>query len=247
MDTVLLAADTSTTRGSIGLKIADSRVMERPLPEGLPHSETLLPAILELLTSSGLGPEDVTALAIGVGPGAFTGLRVGLSTFKGLAFTSQLPVAPVSSLDAVAYPFLLEGQRAIVAADARKSEIYVAGYSGITPEGLPGRDCEISLLPHHAFSQFIMNCPDGERIVAGTGLAMIRGTVDSTPYLTPAGDDMAYPRASFILEIGRKLLDVGRSVTSFELVPFYVRPPDAAPHRGMAPPVNDNPRGNRRS
>jgi len=237
---VLLAADTSTTRGSVALKVPDSKVMERDLPEGLPHSETLLPAIQELLAASGLGPKDVTALAVGVGPGAFTGLRVGLSTFKGLAFTSRLPLAPVPSLDAVAYPLLLEGRKALVAADARKGELYAACYSGITPEGLPARDCDVALITHHAFSQFCLRCPAGKRIVAGTGLAMIKGMVDSIPFLAPAGDDMAYPRASFVMEIGQKMLDLGRSVTPSELFPFYVRPPDATPYREAAGPASGN-------
>ena len=80
---------------------------------GLTYSERLLPAVHYILETQGLGVRDIDAFALAVGPGSFTGIRIGVSTIKSLALASGMPVAPVSSLDAYALKLHNQGRRLV--------------------------------------------------------------------------------------------------------------------------------------
>jgi tRNA threonylcarbamoyladenosine biosynthesis protein TsaB len=226
---ILLAADTSTIRGSIALKIQGGEPVERQLPKGRPHSETLLPAIESLLKDEGIGRHDVQTLMVGTGPGAFTGLRVGLATFKGWAFTADLPLIGVNSLDSIAFPFLVEGKRVLVTSDARKSEIYAALYGNLDDEGLPCLVRDIALLRPARLMSWLGDQPQAPSIALGNGLELVKEVLQDVEWIEPLTEVGRYPSAGSILRIGEILLSLGRTVTPADLVPFYVRPPDAVP------------------
>ncbi len=93
---------------------------------GLTHSRTLLPMVQDMLRSSELNLADMDAVAVAVGPGSFTGLRIGLATVKGLSWAAEKPCIGVSTLEGMAYPLShLEGI-IVCAMDARRSQIYNA-------------------------------------------------------------------------------------------------------------------------
>ena len=93
---------------------------------GLTHSRTLLPMVEEMLRSSELAVQDMDAFAVAAGPGSFTGLRIGVSAVKGLAWAAEKPCIPVSTLEAMAWPLAhLEGN-IVCAMDARRQQIYNA-------------------------------------------------------------------------------------------------------------------------
>ena len=98
---LILALETSTELGSCALW-RDGVVTERFCPEKQPHSETLLPLVRELLAESGVQIADLDAIAFGVGPGAFTGLRVACGAAQGLAVAADLPLVAVTSLETMA-------------------------------------------------------------------------------------------------------------------------------------------------
>src|SRR6266508_1023760 len=98
----LLAVESATLSGGVALLDGDSLLGEITLNIAITHSERLLSAVDRLLADCGLAPADLEGLAVSVGPGSFTGLRVGLATVKGLAMALGLPVAPVPTLDALA-------------------------------------------------------------------------------------------------------------------------------------------------
>src|ERR1700687_3568189 len=114
----LLAVESATLSGGVALLDDDRLVGEITLNIAITHSERLMSAVDRLLADSGLAPADLDGLAVSVGPGSFTGLRVGLATVKALAMALDLPVAPVPTLDALAarLPF----------ADARTGEVYLS-------------------------------------------------------------------------------------------------------------------------
>lgn len=121
----ILAFDTSTEYLSVALRLG-GETLSRDLRAGQQHSELLLPLAQELLTEAGVGLRDLDAIAFGQGPGMFTGLRIGCGVAQGLAFGAGLPVAPVSTLLALA-----EGSgepRVIACLDARMGEVYHAAY-----------------------------------------------------------------------------------------------------------------------
>lgn len=121
----VLALETSTDFGSCAL-LVDDCVSERICPPGRPHSETLLPLVRELMAENGLVFTQLDAIAFGVGPGAFTGLRVACGVTQGLAVAADLPVVPICGLEAMAAAV---GERRVLSLlDARMGEVYAAAY-----------------------------------------------------------------------------------------------------------------------
>ena len=121
----ILALETSTELGSCALW-RDGEVLERTCPTGRSHSETLLPLVRELLAEAGLKVSQLDAIAFGVGPGAFTGLRVACGGAQGLAVAAGLPLIPVTSLETIAS--LAGAERVLALLDARMGEIYAGSY-----------------------------------------------------------------------------------------------------------------------
>lgn len=122
---LILALETSTELGSCALW-RDGEVLERICPAGRSHSETLLPLVRELLAEAGVRVGQLDAIAFGVGPGAFTGLRVACGAAQGLAVAASLPLVPVTSLEAIAA--LAGGERVLALLDARMGEVYSGCY-----------------------------------------------------------------------------------------------------------------------
>jgi len=122
---LILALETSTDFGSCALW-RDGTLSERLCPAGKPHSETLLPLVRELLTEAGVTVGQLDGIAFGVGPGAFTGLRVACGAAQGLAVAAGVPLLPMTSLETLAAQSGAE--RVLALLDARMGEVYSAAY-----------------------------------------------------------------------------------------------------------------------
>src|SRR5436309_2227807 len=125
----ILALDTSTELCSVA--VGDGRDwLERTEHAGQRHSELLLPMVHNLLRSSGLELHRLDGIALGIGPGSFTGLRIGCGVAQGLGFAASLPIVGVPSLEAMAESERsLSGTTAVIASvDARMHEVYIAAY-----------------------------------------------------------------------------------------------------------------------
>jgi tRNA threonylcarbamoyl adenosine modification protein YeaZ len=128
---VLLAFDTATPLVTVALHDGDDVVAERRAERPMKHGEQLAPLVEQVLADTGLVRQDLTAIAAGVGPGPFTGLRVGLVTARTLAFVLEIPVYGVCSLDVLAVEAVDTGAVSadfLVATDARRKEVYLASY-----------------------------------------------------------------------------------------------------------------------
>jgi tRNA threonylcarbamoyladenosine biosynthesis protein TsaB len=122
-----LGIDTATAIASVGLVTSDVTV-ERARPMASSHARTLLPAIDEVLAAAGIGLEAVDLFAVSVGPGSFTGLRIGLAVVKGLALATGKPAVGVPTLHAYALAVGPRPGMVWPVLDARKGEVYAAGY-----------------------------------------------------------------------------------------------------------------------
>lgn len=129
----ILSIETATEYGSIALSFGET-VLSRSLGE-VPqtHSRSILPAIHSLLAEAGLSLKNLDAIAIGKGPGSFTGVRLGLSVAQGLCFGLEIPCIPISTLAILAYGAKPEAKqegiyRIMAAMDARMQEVYVGLY-----------------------------------------------------------------------------------------------------------------------
>ena len=128
---MLLAFDTATALVTVALHDGERVVVEHSSEVPMKHGEHLAPLISRAMDDAGIVRQDLTAIAVGVGPGPFTGLRVGLVTARTLGLVLQIPVYGVCSLDVIAAEVVGTGAASgsfLVATDARRKEVYLASY-----------------------------------------------------------------------------------------------------------------------
>lgn len=165
---LILAVDTTTPHGSVALLENSNLLAEVSCLSSLTHSERLLPAVDLILLQRGLTIKDVEAFAVAAGPGSFTGIRIGLSTIKSFALASGNPIAPVSTLKALALKIKLPHNRLLCPLlDARKGEVYTALFEvrkgqliEVVPQGVYSPDQFFTRLPSHRIVSFIGNGAD---------------------------------------------------------------------------------------
>jgi tRNA threonylcarbamoyladenosine biosynthesis protein TsaB len=217
---LILGVDTTTPSGSIALLKGTSLIAEINQDSPATFSERLLPAIQFLLESNGLKIQDVEGFAVAAGPGSFTGIRIGLSTIKSFSFSSGRPVAPVSTLTALARKMQHPQNRLICPLlDAKKNEVYAALFESKTrsfreliPQGAYSPDALFSRLPTHRVIHFI-----------GSGVGVYR------PVLFRYLKDKARfsRRTPFIAHevglIGYEMLRKGKGKNIHEIEPLYLR------------------------
>jgi tRNA threonylcarbamoyladenosine biosynthesis protein TsaB len=165
---LILAVDTTTPHGSVALLENSNLLAEMSCVSSLTHSERLLPAVDLILRQRSLKIKDVEAFAVAVGPGSFTGIRIGLSTIKSFSLASGKPIAPVSTLKALALKLKLPHNRLLCPLlDARKGEVYAALFevrkgqlTEVVAQGVYSPDQFFSHLPPHRIVSFIGNGVD---------------------------------------------------------------------------------------
>lgn len=127
--TAILGIDTSTTHVGVALGVGGEVVAGTSEPAERRHAEMLVPAIDALLREAGVRPADLDALAVGIGPGLFTGLRVGVTTAMVMGRALDVPVVPVPTLDLLARPHEGDGRTIAAVVDAKRREVFCATYS----------------------------------------------------------------------------------------------------------------------
>lgn len=136
-----LAFESSAKAASVALCDGETLIAQTTQVCGLTHSVTLLPIAEALLKNAGYSLDDIELFAVAHGPGSFTGIRIGVSTVKGLAWAGEKPAVGVSTLEAMAYHGLAFGEGALVCCvmDARRSQVYNALFT--IENGAPKRLC----------------------------------------------------------------------------------------------------------
>ena len=191
---LILAFDTATDRATSAL-VDDGEV----LGERVSRAVVLLEDLDALLRQAGAHPRDVEALALGTGPGSFTGIRIGLAAAQGLGLALDVPAAGVSTLDALAAG--APGATPVI--DAKRREVFAPGPRALAPAELEPE-------------------PGGSTVCVGDGAVRYRGVLEEAGWEVPPDDDERHlPRARFHAGLARDFGPV-------ELVePLYVRVPDA--------------------
>ncbi len=215
MTGVLLALDTATSAVTAAVHDGTRVLAKESIPEARRHAETLAPTIDLVMKRAGLAPSDLSGVAVGVGPGPFTGLRVGLVTATTLGFVLDIPVYGVCSLDAIAYEVAAAGscEEFLVATDARRKEVYWARYTAVA--GGVHRHGEPAVATADSLDRDMRDLP-----VAGRG-----------PLLYP----QSFPQVIEVADVDAGLLGalvVARRRDGGELLqprPMYLRQPDAQP------------------
>ena len=216
----ILAVDTTTLTGSVALLREGTLVEQSDMAPPAAHSARLLRTVDGLLTRHGLSIRDVEAFAVAAGPGSFTGIRIGLSAVKALAFASGRPVAPVSSLEALAAR--AAGPEAALVApiiDAKKGEVYAALFRA--REG--GFD-EVVAQGAYAPAAFFDLLAGGETVVfIGSGLETYGQAVRAKLGTAAVFSGIPPFIAADVGRLGYKLLSRGGGVTADRVEPLYFR------------------------
>ncbi len=135
----LLALESSAKAASCAVLLDGIPLCTAWQSAGLTHSRTLMPMVEDMLRNAGTSLEDMEAVSVAVGPGSFTGLRIGVATAKALAWAEEKPCIPVSTLEAMAWPLAHMNILILCAMDARRQQIYTATFRG--ENGAPCRLC----------------------------------------------------------------------------------------------------------
>lgn len=219
-----MALETSTLAGGVALLDGERVIGEYVLDVRVTHSERLMPAIDRLLVDAGWTPASLEGLAVAVGPGSFTGLRIGLSAIKGLAWALGLPVAAVPTLDAMAATLPFAGLPVCPVLDARRHEVYCSLYrwdgAGMRREW----DYLAVALEELA-----------ERLSEPTILVGESASTIVSRHVRVAPPHRRLPSAAAVGVLGLARLEAGDVVSATELTPFYLRPSQAELKRRAVP------------
>ena len=220
---IILSLETSSPVASLALTDDDDTLSEISLDSGLTHSRTLLPEIKNMLDRSGISVPDLSLLTVGLGPGSFTGLRIGLAAAKGLAFAAEKPLVGVPTLDAMAGSASRESTIICPVVDARKGQVYASLYRMDRNEG-PRR----LTAPDAYDASTLASIIEEETLFFGLGLkALGRKFEAGLAGLFRRGPrELDYPSASAVARIGRRLFLSGVESDPSRITPLYVRPPD---------------------
>ena len=165
----MLALENSSMCGSVALVAPDHCLAEYSLTSATTHSQRLLCSIQQLMQETGVGWEQIDAIAVSDGPGSFTGLRIGLATAKGLAMATGKPLLTVTSTRTLACQLAWTTQLICPVLDARKREVYTALYRGDGLGGEPKRVSDIVAIAPEALAEGmgeeeVLFMGDGSRI-----------------------------------------------------------------------------------
>jgi tRNA threonylcarbamoyladenosine biosynthesis protein TsaB len=225
--TTILAIDTSTELGTVAVLSDDELRSEISLAVRARHGEVLLPHVAQALERAGLAPGDVDLVAVGIGPGSFTGLRVGVATAKGICLATGAPLVGVSSLRVVARG-LGAVPWAVPVVDAHKGEVFVAAWpagDGELGEGL----APFHAPPEEAARRVRADIGDAVAVVCGHGLrrheAAFLAALGTPVRAAPPVFDA--PRGAFVALEGAEVHAREGPSDLAALEPLYLRPSDA--------------------
>ncbi len=219
----ILGIETSTKTGSVAIVSEDGVVAQYSLNIEVTHSERLMSTVDRVLKDTGLAVHDLDGFSVAIGPGSFTGLRIGLSTVKGLALATGKPIAAVPTLQALAWNLPYSVYPVCPLLDARKNEVYAALYRF-------AGTALVQVLPETAISIFRLAHQISEKVVfTGEGSRIFRNGIQEVfgERAVFAPHSAALPSGAKVAEIGLDMIKNGRQAEPDRLTPLYIRRPEA--------------------
>jgi tRNA threonylcarbamoyladenosine biosynthesis protein TsaB len=227
----ILAIETSTLLGGIAIiDDASGFIAEVKLNVKSTHSERLVSEIGYIMDKTGLQLKDIDTFAVSIGPGSFTGLRIGVSTVKGFSYATEKPIVAIPTLEALAWNFPFCRYPVCTLLDARKKEVYAAvfawqgeGFRRIVHEEAIGIERLCGYLNEQEGGI-------GEKVLfAGEGALLYRGIIMNSMgqnVLFPPPDKMT-PSPANVAYLGVRKAVRGEFADSVGLVPWYIRKSEA--------------------
>jgi tRNA threonylcarbamoyladenosine biosynthesis protein TsaB len=221
---LLLCLDTATPQVSVAIGADGGVLGEVRLGCDRRHAEHLAPAIAYLCRELDVRLPQLSGIAVGLGPGLFTGLRVGVTTAKTMAQALRLPVVVVASLDLVAYPLRHTNRLIAAMLDARRGEVFHARYRPV-PGGVQRvTDYEVGA-PGDLVADLV--AAGDEVLLAGDGALRYRQELGEVDRSEQAGPAFAFPSAGALVELATAHMEREDFASAWDVQPLYLRRSDA--------------------
>lgn len=191
---------------------------------GKRHAETLIPAIDFVRQQARIELSEISVVAVDIGPGLFTGLRVGIATAKAIAQALRVPMIGISSLDLLAWPVRYTDREIVAVIDARRDEIFYASYRS-TPGGVQRISGPAVADPEELRAE--LQARDQEYLMVGDGALRYHHRWSDMVRVEVAEQFLAHPNASSLVQLAHARAIREDFVQSWELQPLYLRAPDA--------------------
>ena len=218
---LVLGIETSTPQASVAIGSEQGLIASALVSRGASHNEFLLPAIRFCLTEAGLGFRNIGGVAASLGPGLYTGMRVGIATSKALAQALSVPIVGMSSLDLLAYEVRYSPKTICAVLDARRGEVFHAFYRA-SPGGIQ-RMSDYRIEKPGRLAIWLASRPE-EVLLVGNGALLYRdifGDLGSIVELGTMSDSFPDARSLVELALSRMLREDIDSV--YEMKPLYLR------------------------
>ncbi|HEV2766923.1 MAG TPA: tRNA (adenosine(37)-N6)-threonylcarbamoyltransferase complex dimerization subunit type 1 TsaB [Acidimicrobiales bacterium] len=221
---LILGIETATPQVGCALGAHEGVLASFHAAKGRRHAETLAPAIEFICRQARVDLDDVGAVAADVGPGLFTGLRVGVVTAKALAMALRVPVVGVSSLDLLAFPVRWSHRRIVSVVDARRGEVFYGFYRQV-PGGVQRVSEHRVASPEELCSEILASGEDC--LAVGDGALRYADRLAELIQVEVAEAGLAYPSAASLVQLAHARAVREDFVNSWELAPVYLRKADA--------------------
>ena len=221
----ILALDTSTLVSSVAVADTDKLLAELTLETRLTHSETLMPHIEQVLAMADIDKTKLAGVAVSIGPGSFTGLRIGLASAKGMAYALDIPLIGVPTMEALACQCPVPGIYAVPLIDAQKGNAYMAVYRWEDGQLVEQQAVEVL-----SVDDCLARCAALDRPVILLGDAAVRkvaGRKELPQGVQIALPHIVMPRAAGTALLGLRRLAAGQAGSVMDMEPVYIRRSEA--------------------
>ncbi len=217
----ILALESSALAASVAVCEDELLIAQNFQRTGLTHSTTLMPMVEDLLKNTGLTLGEMDLIAVAAGPGSFTGLRIGVSTAKGLAWAVDKPCAACSTLEAMAWQVVHLGGELCPVMDARRQQVYNARFQA--RRGCPDRLTEDRAISLDKLMEEIKKSGKTQILVGDGARLCYNAFQEQEIPAVMAPQHLLFQTAWGVARQGLELARVGRTITAEALVPNYHR------------------------
>lgn len=220
---LILCIETGTDVCSVGLSRDGELISLRESDEGRDHAKRVGVFVDELLRETGVAPDELDAVAVGMGPGSYTGLRIGVSFAKGMCYGLQIPLVAVGSLDALAQVAIEDNEAGILdvdnwndkvlcpMVDARRMEVYTRMFSA---KGEPLNEVSAEVVTEESFAEWREG---GRLVIFGNGAAKCCGVLPDATFVNIT------PSARGLARLAEQRLQAGQTEDIAYFEPFYLK------------------------
>ena len=220
---LVLGLESATPQVGVALGSGDGVLASFHSSRERRHAETMAPAVEFVCRQAGVELTDVDVVAVDVGPGLFTGLRVGLATAKAIAHACGAPMVALDSLEILAFPARVTDRLIVSAVDARRNEVYHATYRG---EAGVLRTIDEPRAEPPAEVAARLEASDEDCLMVGDGALRFADIFGQVPRIEIAREGFRFPNAGNLVELAHRKIEREGLVPQDDVEALYLRPPD---------------------